>query len=343
MTHGSFVISLDFEIHWGVSDYKTIESYNENLRNVPAIVRRTLKMFSENGIHATWATVGMLFCKSKEELFSYVEEKDRPDYVRREVSNYVVAEQAGQNENDDPYHYAPTLIGEIMKTEGQEIATHTFSHYYCLEPGQTPEAFAYDLGAAVAVAKKYNIQLKGIVFPANQFEPAHIEKCKQAGLIYYRGNYPSWMYQLKAKADEGMVKRFSRLTDFYFPLNGSRLVEPSIVNGIINVPSSCFLRPYSRKLSFLEGRRLSRMKSEMTAAAKNKKIYHLWWHPHNFGKDMEQNFEILSKLLDHFQVLKKKYGMQSLSMGEVAEAFQKNAGKVYSPVANNLELSIQSE
>ena len=325
MKTGVFVISLDFEIHWGVSDHHTIESYKENLRNVPAIVRRTLHLFKQNGIHATWATVGMLFCHTKEELFSYVKPEHRPDYKRKEISNYLVAEQAGQNENDDPYHYAPTLISEIRNTPGQEIATHTFSHYYCLEAGQSPDAFAHDLEAALAVAKKDNIVLKGIVFPANQFEPAHIEKCKAAGLIYYRGNYPSWMYQLKAKSQEGLWKRFCRLMDFYFPVNGSRYVEPDQDNGMINIPSSCFLRPYSRKLSFMEGLRLSRMKKEMTAAAKKKKLYHLWWHPHNFGSNMEKNFAILTALLSHYQVLKNKYAMKSLTMEEVCTAWGKQS------------------
>lgn len=321
MDNGVFVISLDFEIHWGVSDHHTIETYNENLRNVPTIVRRSLQLFEKNKIHATWATVGMLFCHDKNELFSYVKPEHRPAYIKKGISNYEIAEQAGENEKEDPYHYAPSIIHQIRNTPGQEIATHTFSHYYCLEPGQSPEAFAHDLEAAKTVAQREDIVLKGIVFPANQFEQSHIEKCKQAGLIYYRGNYPSWMYQLKAKAEEGLWKRFCRLMDFYFPVNGSRYVEASIMNGMINIPSSCFLRPYSRKLSFMEGLRLGRMKKEMTAAAKKKKIYHLWWHPHNFGRDMEKNFGILEKLLAHYQVLKTKYDMQSLSMGEVCEKY----------------------
>lgn len=317
METGVFVISLDFEIHWGVSDHHTIESYNENLRNVPAIVKRSLQIFREKGIHATWATVGMLFCKSKEELFAYVKPENRPDYARKEVSNYIVAEQAGNNEQDDPYHYAPSLIKEIIRTPGQELATHTFSHYYCLEPGQTPEAFFHDLGAAIAVAKKENIELHTIVFPANQFKKDHLTMCERQGIKCYRGNYPSWMYQLKAKAEEGLWKRFCRLLDTYLPVNGSRYVEPVRDGGLLNIPSSCFLRPYSKKLSFLEGLRVLRIKREMTGAAKRKKIYHLWWHPHNFGQNMEKNFSILIKVLEHYKKLEQRYNMQSLTMDEV--------------------------
>ena len=78
----------------------------------------------------------------------------------------------------------------------------------------------------------------------------------------------------------------------------------------------------------MEGLRVRRMKKEMTVAAKKNKIYHLWWHPHNFGKNMEENFSILLKVLEHYEVLEKKYNMQSLTMAEiykkVTEAGQSN-------------------
>jgi pyruvate-formate lyase len=56
----------------------------------------------------------------------------------------------------------------------------------------------------------------------------------------------------------------------------------------------------------------------MTYAAKNGEVYHLWWHPHNFGKNQDQNFKNLKEILDHFASLKNEYGMKSLNMNEVA-------------------------
>jgi hypothetical protein len=135
-----FTISLDFEIHWGVSDHRTIASYRENLENVPAVIHRTLKLFTERNIHATWAAVGMLFCKNKAELFSHVPGQNRPTYQNPKLSNYTVADIAGENEQTDPFHFASSLVKKIASTENQELATHTYSHYYCLEPGQTPVA-----------------------------------------------------------------------------------------------------------------------------------------------------------------------------------------------------------
>lgn len=321
MNTGTLVISLDFEIHWGVSDSHTVDSYRENLKNVPAIVKRSLRMFEQYGVHTTWATVGMLFCENKEEIFSLVEEANRPTYNETRLNNYLVAESAGKNEQEDPFHFAGSLIRQIGQTPGQEVASHTFSHYYCLEAGQAPEHFFYDLRAAKEVAARRNIEIYSIVFPANQFHPDYLDICRKQGIKCYRGNYPSRIYQFQAKANEGYGKRLARLIDTYLPLKGARTVTPVMENGILNVPASCFLRPYSKWLSPLESLRIRRMKKEMTVAAKRKHIYHLWWHPHNFGANMGKNFAVLETMLKHYSFLKEKYGMQSLTMKEIYEQY----------------------
>ena len=58
----------------------------------------------------------------------------------------------------------------------------------------------------------------------------------------------------------------------------------------------------------------------MTFAAKNKKVYHLWWHPHNFGVHQDENFKILNKILDHYDFLNSKYGFKSSTMGDISDA-----------------------
>ena len=53
-----FIISLDFELYWGIRDKRTIADYGKNLRNVHQVVPALLECFQRYGIHATWATVG---------------------------------------------------------------------------------------------------------------------------------------------------------------------------------------------------------------------------------------------------------------------------------------------
>jgi hypothetical protein len=65
---GVLLISLDFELHWGVRDQKTIADYRDNLLGERAAVPALLRIFSEYGMHATWATVGFLFFENREQL-----------------------------------------------------------------------------------------------------------------------------------------------------------------------------------------------------------------------------------------------------------------------------------
>lgn len=48
------------------------------------------------------------------------------------------------------------------------------------------------------------------------------------------------------------------------------------------------LRPYSAALKSLEPLKLKRITSELDCAAQEGLIYHLWWHPHNFGVNLEK-------------------------------------------------------
>lgn len=322
MLPATFIISLDFELHWGVSDHRTIESYHENLKNTPEVIRKTLKLFREENIHATWATVGMLFCKDKRELLEYVAPDKQPVYSNQRLSNYIVAKGAGQSEMDDPFHYGNSLIKEIIDTPGQELSTHTFSHFYCLEQGQTTADFFYDLSAARSITEREGVIPKSIVFPRNQYNGDYLEVCKKMGIRSYRGNFPYWVYNAESKSAESRWKKIVRLADAYLPISGKRYVRPIVEKEMMNIPASSFLRPYNNKLSPLEPLKIARIKREMEAAAKNKACYHLWWHPHNFGKDMDKNFDNLISILNHFAVLSNRYEMVSLNMNEVYERYK---------------------
>ena len=60
----------------------------------------------------------------------------------------------------------------------------------------------------------------------------------------------------------------------------------------------------------------------MTYAAKNNCTYHLWWHPHNFGINQDENFSFLEKILMHYKQLNKEYQFQSYTMSELAKSLK---------------------
>jgi hypothetical protein len=317
---GAFVISLDFELHWGVRDLFPLQGvYTANLMGARTAVPKMLQLFETFDMAATWATVGFLFARSKEELFSFYP-AIKPTYTDKKYDPYL--EPLGENEQDDPLHYAPSLIAQIKNTPKQEMGTHTFSHYYCLETGQTAEAFQADLQSALAIAKPWNLDIRSIIFPRNQFNPEYTKVLQAFGVTIYRDNEPSWFYSAAATDDHSLPKRAGRMLDTYVPLTVHNLGEWKTIkqaNGLYNIPSSRFLRSYSPKLAGLEGLRLHRICQGITQAAKENKIYHLWWHPHNMGVQQEQNLNFLQKILEHVVRCRDKYGMESLGMLDIVK------------------------
>jgi len=316
---GVFVVSLDFELHWGVCDRLTVDEYRENLLGARRAIPAMLALFEQFGIHATWATVGFLFYDRREALLSAVP-AELPTYAEPDLSCYNLLPALGSDEAADPYHFGRALLEQIRGTPHQEIATHTFSHYYCLERGQTVDQFRADLRAACDAAQTFGVELTSIVFPRNQVAPSHLKACAEFGIRAYRGNQRSWLYRPAGRDSRGLLRRAIRLVDTYVNLTGHHAVSRSEVveQCFVNIPASRFLRPYHRRLKRLEPLKLRRITSAMTQAAQRGLIYHLWWHPHNFGRDVAENIRLLTAILEHFSRLSASRGMRTLTMAEIA-------------------------
>jgi peptidoglycan/xylan/chitin deacetylase (PgdA/CDA1 family) len=313
---GTFVISLDFELHWGVRDHLRVEDYTENLLGVRQAIPAMLALFSELEIHATWATVGFLFFENIDELLAAIPD-ELPKYSDPRLDPYGTLSELGRGEADDPFHYAPSLIRLIQATPGQEIATHTFSHYYANEPGPGLGAFRSDIRAAIAAGKRLGVETKSIVFPRNQVSAAHVRICAEEGISAYRGLESDPF----VAAGTGAGARAKRLLDQYVNLSGDGSGAPICFGEkeIVSVPQSRFLRPCTPGLPLLERMRLQRILSSMTSAAQKRRLFHLWWHPHNFGVNTDANLRFLRAILEHYRQLRRRYDFSSQSMAEVAE------------------------
>ena len=210
---------------------------------------------------------------------------------------------------------------DLISKENHEISTHTFCHYYCLEDGQSINEFEEDLKQSIKIAKKRGFEIKSIIFPRNQLNPDYLKICKEHGIISYRGNEQSWIYKASKGNEQSLFKRFYRLSDSYFNISGDNIYNYETIKKTVplNIPSSAFLRPFNKKLSFLESLRLLRIKNGMTLAAKKNKVFHLWWHPHNFGVNQTENLTFLKKILLHYKFLNKKYDFKSITMSMLTD------------------------
>ena len=72
---GALVISLDFELHWGVRDHVARgDALYQRLPEARHAVEDMLTLFGARHIRATWATVGFLFASNRRELEAHAAE-----------------------------------------------------------------------------------------------------------------------------------------------------------------------------------------------------------------------------------------------------------------------------
>src|SRR3546814_16954693 len=109
--------------------------------------------------------------------------EERPTYADRRLSNYEYLDEVGQSEREDPYYFAPSMARTILTCPHQELATHSFSHYYSLEPGQNDAQFTADLRAAVAHLRDRNMECRSILFPHHQYAARHLALWSAEGPI----------------------------------------------------------------------------------------------------------------------------------------------------------------
>lgn len=321
-TKGIFIISLDFELYWGLRGIKTIEYHKESLLRVRSVVPSLLKTFAEYDIHATWAVVGFLFFETRDKLVAALPAV-KPNYANRKLSPYHHINDIGENEQVDPFHFAPSLIRMIQSSPDQEIGNHTFSHYYCLEDGQDVISFKNDLEAFEKAAKKYGVIPKSLIFPKGQINNAYKSVLREFGIKAYRAN-PSNLITYSTK--NRLLNRAFRLIDAYINISGHNCYP--VTQGTCEFPMEILasrpLRPYSHRFRILEPLRLRRILSELSYAANKGLVYHLWWHPHNFGAHPGENLSFLRKIFDHYASLRDRGKMESLNMGELSKILVTN-------------------
>ena len=318
---GTLIVSLDFELFWGMLDVCPLEKYQDNVLGGRKAIPQLLELFQKHGIHATWAAVGFLFAENYEEVRRYFPE-NKPGYANEKLNAYREFAKIGKNEQEAPCFYAPSLLQTIAAAPGQEIGSHTFSHYYCREAGQTPEQFAEDMAAAKAIAGDHGYDLTSVILPRNQCEPEYTDILRQAGFTAYRDEENDWIYN---KVKRGLLFKVLRTLDMYLPLTGQGGYTPKCEGGIWNLTGSRMFRPIRPHLP-LERLKIRRIKRQMLHAAKNGLTFHLWWHPHNVGVRTEEHLKQLDEIFSYYEELKETYGMRSLNMREAAESLSKQEG-----------------
>ena len=313
-----------------MTDILPLEQYRHRLIAARAAIPRILEVFEQYALHATWATVGMVLYDQRSEALRDAPEQ-MPEYTDLSLaSNGKLSAAVGPDETTDPYNFGRSLARQILAVPYQEIGTHTFSHYYCVEPGQDISAFRADLEAAKRASASLGLEVRSIVFPRHQIAPEYLPVCQALGITAYRGNVPQWAYHARPKGKQTLLLRMIRASDTYANMTGHHTYDASEIpeGSMANVRASHYLRPYNHGLRLFEPTKLARIQSSMKYAARRGQIYHLWMHPEDFGQYTQENIRLLRQTAEYFVQLQERYGMCSLNMEEQASAARLSSGQL---------------
>ncbi len=294
-----------------------------HLKNVHEVIQRTLGLFERYDIHATWAIVGLLAHDTIYELMSKNTTTEL-NYSNKSFSPFpLTKEKYGDFEPE--ILLGKSEINTILNTNHQELASHTYSHLYALEKGVSVSDFETDCQKMSEIGQQLGLDFTSIVFPRNQLNPSFLAVCKQYGITAFRGNQETYFWNNSPFQKEGLFKKMGRVLDAYFPISTTKsykIDQLKLVEGVLNVPANRFFRPVSGK-NWLEKRKIRRIKAEMKKAAENQTIYHLWWHPHNFAKNLEASLAQLEEILAYSVLLNEKSGFVSLNLSEIVQRAKK--------------------
>jgi len=316
MNNGGFIVSLDFELMWGMAghDREYLQKYSDNIRHAPEALLEIIKICSRYGVKLTVAHVGAMTQSHPSELRG-ITPPIQPTYYNSAFYSGNIIHIMPELAKEPELFCCPTTLKELLKKLNVELASHTYSHYYCLEDGQTIEQFENDI---IQVRKHSLSDYSTIIFPRNQVSEDYLNICAKHGFTHYRGIVEDFIHRPSKTKSHFSLKGVLRLLDSYVPITGDKTFkEIKEIGGMKNVPGSMFLRPYNRNLKWLESLKVSRIKRSMKKAAQKGEFFHLWWHPHNFGNNMAENITQLSEICEFYSKLHDKYEFHSYFISEL--------------------------
>lgn len=314
LDRGVFTISLDFELIWGTLDLFGQAGFGQAVRVERDLIPRLLDLFVEFNVPATWCILGHLFlssCHSENGV-------KHPDIVRPKhpwhPQDWFDRDPCG-DEAAQPLFYGRSLVELIRACPvPQEIGCHSFSHVIFGDPGCSEVTAESDVAACVRLAAEMGVTLRSFAFPRNSV--GHLRVLRRHGFRYFRGPEPA---RLSSRPWNNKLKRASHLWAVL------RAAEPPVVSptwtadGLWDIPGSMIYFPmhgFRRHIPL--GLRVKRAVKGLEAAARAKKVFHLWFHPTNLADEADRMFAGLRAILGHSARMAERGDLRILPMREIA-------------------------
>ncbi len=314
LERGVFTISIDFELIWGTLDLFGPEQFGKHCAAERSLIKRLLDLFVEFDISATWCTLGHLFldrCNPQNGV-------KHPEIVRPEHAwcrhDWFEHDPCGSEESA-PLFFGGSLIDKIRACPvPQEIGCHSFSHVIFGDEGCSRATAASELAACVHLARQRGIELRSFAFPRNRV--GYLDILLDHGFVCYRGPEPVW-YEMRPWPET--LKRLARLWEVLLVLAPPTVLPEKTLAGIWNIPGSMIYFPmhgWRRHLPL--SWRVKRAVKGLHAAARQKRIFHLWFHPTNLADQTEKMFHGVRQILEQARTLRRQGRLVVMPMAALA-------------------------
>lgn len=275
MTKGGLIISIDTELLWGRHDLN-YSNFLGRAKKERTIIKKILALFSKYQIPATWGIVGHLFlnhCFPKNGIKH--PEITRPNYPW--VRGDWFKDDPATSLDKDPAWYGLDLVRLIRDTPHQEIACHSFSHVLFGHPGSSSQCAESEIRICLKLAKGLGIKFQSFIFPRNSV--GHLNLLKKYGFSAFRSLKPAWQNH------NNLLTKLAQLAWLLSPLPPP-VFETKKVDDLVDLPGSMYYLSTRgpRKLLPIKLRVL-KAEQGISQAVKQKKIFHLWFHPTDLVDD----------------------------------------------------------
>jgi len=311
---GVFTFSLDFELVWGSRDLYADPAplVAQAHRTREAVFGPLLDLFTENGVTATWATVGHLFLDGAQRAGGTLHPTITPpehDWWRKPWFDGV----PDGDEQSAPAHYGRSLVKQLVAA-GQDVGSHSFSHPIFGDPGCSREAADSDLARCVEAAEALGISLRSFVFPRNA--AGHVDLLKKHGFTCWRSRAPVWHHN---PAVPGTISRAAHFAEVALAAPPPTVMPFRDAHGLWCIPSSNTFLPTNGVRGRIPLRRRTRRATVgIDRAAARRQISHFWIHPINLADEPERLLRSIRHVVEHAARLRDRGQLQILSMAEIA-------------------------
>ncbi len=309
---GVFTLSLDFELIWGTLDLFGPGGFGKSCRvEREIVIDRLLDLLAEFDVAATWFIVGHLMldsCDGKHE------ELVRPSHAWHEGD--WLKHDPGGRETDAPEFLGRSLVEKILACPvRQEIGCHSFTHTIFGDRGCSRDAAESELAACVKAAGDLGIKMRSFAFPRNIV--GHLDALSRYDFTCYRGPEPQWRGWQYAPSP---LKRMWNLVEVILAARPP-VVLPEKTGGLLNVPGSMVYFPaHGPRRHIPHALRVKRAVKGLDAAARRKRVFHLWFHPTNLADQTEEMFLGLCRVFERVRLLRERGELLVMPVGNFGTA-----------------------